>query len=71
MKKYVLKTATGPKTYRIDYDGELNEEQKAVVLAGGGRSSSSRAQGRGRPARSFTAWRGSSSRARTRPGSCS
>ena len=36
MKKYVLKTPAGTKTYRIDYDRELNEEQKAVVLAGGG-----------------------------------
>jgi len=36
VKKYVLKTPTGPKHYRIDYDSELNEEQKEVVLAGGG-----------------------------------
>ncbi|HLN80623.1 MAG TPA: UvrD-helicase domain-containing protein, partial [Thermoanaerobaculia bacterium] len=36
MKKYVLKTPVGPKTYRIDYDSELNEEQREVVLAGGG-----------------------------------
>jgi DNA helicase-2/ATP-dependent DNA helicase PcrA len=35
-RKYVLKTPTGPKHYRIDYDSELNEEQKEVVLAGGG-----------------------------------
>jgi len=36
VKRYVLKTPAGAKTYRIDYDRELNEEQKAVVLAGGG-----------------------------------
>ncbi len=36
MKRYVLKTPAGAKTYRIDYDRELNEEQRAVVLAGGG-----------------------------------
>jgi DNA helicase-2/ATP-dependent DNA helicase PcrA len=36
MKRYVLKTPTGPKAYRVDYDRELNEEQKQVVLAGGG-----------------------------------
>jgi DNA helicase-2/ATP-dependent DNA helicase PcrA len=36
VKRYVLKTPTGPKTYRIDYDHELNEEQREVVLAGGG-----------------------------------
>ena len=35
-RKYVLRTPAGTKTYRIDYDRELNEEQKAVVLAGGG-----------------------------------
>ena len=36
MKKYVLKTPAGQKTYRVDYDRELNEEQRQVVLAGGG-----------------------------------
>ena len=36
MKKYVLKTPAGQKTYRVDYDRELNEEQREVVLAGGG-----------------------------------
>ena len=36
MKRYVLKTPTGPKAYRVDYDRELNEEQREVVLAGGG-----------------------------------
>src|SRR5881397_527535 len=36
IKKYVLKTPVGAKSYRVDYDRELNEEQKQVVLAGGG-----------------------------------
>src|SRR5437773_9958573 len=36
IKKYVLRTEVGARTYRVDYDRELNEEQKAVVLAGGG-----------------------------------
>jgi ATP-dependent DNA helicase UvrD/PcrA len=36
MKKYVLKTPSAPKSYRVDYDGELNDEQREVVLAGGG-----------------------------------
>jgi DNA helicase-2/ATP-dependent DNA helicase PcrA len=36
IKKYVLKTPVGAKNYRIDYDRELNEEQRQVVLAGGG-----------------------------------
>jgi DNA helicase II / ATP-dependent DNA helicase PcrA len=36
MKRYVLKTPAGPKSFRVDYDRELNEEQKQVVLAGGG-----------------------------------
>ncbi|HMA19018.1 MAG TPA: UvrD-helicase domain-containing protein, partial [Thermoanaerobaculia bacterium] len=36
IKKYVLRTPAGTANYRIDYDRELNEEQKAVVLAGGG-----------------------------------
>ncbi len=36
IKKYVLKTPVGAKTYRVDYDRELNEEQRQVVLAGGG-----------------------------------
>ena len=36
IKRYVLKTPVGAKTYRVDYDRELNEEQKQVVLAGGG-----------------------------------
>jgi DNA helicase-2/ATP-dependent DNA helicase PcrA len=35
-RKYVLKRPAGAAVYRIDYDRELNEEQKAVVLAGGG-----------------------------------
>ncbi|HEU5251079.1 MAG TPA: ATP-dependent helicase [Thermoanaerobaculia bacterium] len=35
-RKYVLKTPAAEKHYRIDYDRELNEEQRAVVLAGGG-----------------------------------
>ncbi len=35
-RKYVLKTPAAPKTYRVDYDGELNAEQKDVVFAGGG-----------------------------------
>jgi len=36
VKKYVLKTPAGQKTYRVDYDRELNEEQRQVALAGGG-----------------------------------
>ncbi len=35
-RKYVLKKPAGPRTYRIDYDRELNEEQREVVLAGSG-----------------------------------
>jgi len=35
-RKYVLRTPTAPKTYRVDYDGELNAEQKDVVFAGSG-----------------------------------
>jgi len=35
-RKYVLRTPAGAATYRIDYDQELNEEQREVVLAGGG-----------------------------------
>src|SRR5262249_33563222 len=33
---YVLKTPARAVSYRVDYDRELNEEQRAVVLAGGG-----------------------------------
>ena len=36
MRKYVLKTPAAPKTYRVDYGGELNDEQKEVVFAGSG-----------------------------------
>ncbi|HEX4440531.1 MAG TPA: ATP-dependent helicase [Thermoanaerobaculia bacterium] len=35
-RKYVLKTPARLKTYRIDYDRELNEEQREVVVAGKG-----------------------------------
>ena len=35
-RKYVLKKPAGPRVYRVDYDGELNDEQREVVLAGGG-----------------------------------
>jgi DNA helicase-2/ATP-dependent DNA helicase PcrA len=35
-RKYVLKTPARLKTYRVDYDRELNDEQRDVVLAGGG-----------------------------------
>ncbi|HEY3202270.1 MAG TPA: ATP-dependent helicase [Thermoanaerobaculia bacterium] len=35
-RKYVLKTPVRLKAYRVDYDRELNEEQREVVLAGGG-----------------------------------
>jgi DNA helicase II / ATP-dependent DNA helicase PcrA len=35
-RKYVLKTPARAKTYRVDYDRELNDEQRDVVLAGGG-----------------------------------
>jgi len=35
-RKYVLKTPTRLVSYRVDYDRELNDEQRAVVLAGGG-----------------------------------
>src|SRR5450759_3643709 len=36
VKKYVLKTPASTVRYRVDYDRELNAEQKDVVLAGGG-----------------------------------
>jgi len=36
MRKYVLRTPAAPKTYRVDYGGELNDEQKEVVFAGNG-----------------------------------
>lgn len=35
-RKYVLKRPAGLRTYRVDYDRELNEEQREVVLAGPG-----------------------------------
>ena len=35
-RKYVLKTPARLKSYRVDYDRELNDEQRDVVLAGGG-----------------------------------
>ena len=35
-RKYVLKTPARFKAYRVDYDRELNDEQRDVVLAGGG-----------------------------------
>jgi DNA helicase II / ATP-dependent DNA helicase PcrA len=35
-RKYVLRKPAGPRTYRVDYDRELNEEQREVVLASGG-----------------------------------
>jgi DNA helicase II / ATP-dependent DNA helicase PcrA len=35
-RKYVLKTPSRLKSYRVDYDRELNDEQREVVLAGGG-----------------------------------
>ena len=35
-RKYVLKKPAGPKRYRVDYEGELNEEQREVVFAGAG-----------------------------------
>jgi ATP-dependent DNA helicase UvrD/PcrA len=35
-RKYVLKKPVGATVYRVDYDGELNEEQREVVLAGAG-----------------------------------
>jgi len=35
-RKYVLKKPVGLRKYRVDYDRELNEEQREVVLAGGG-----------------------------------
>jgi len=35
-RKYVLRTPARLKSYRVDYDRELNDEQRDVVLAGGG-----------------------------------
>ena len=35
-RKYVLKRPVGARVYRVDYDRELNDEQREVVLAGGG-----------------------------------
>jgi DNA helicase-2/ATP-dependent DNA helicase PcrA len=35
-RKYVLKKPVPHRKYRVDYDRELNEEQREVVLAGGG-----------------------------------
>jgi len=35
-RKYVLKKPAGQRVYRVDYDHELNEEQREVVLAGKG-----------------------------------
>ncbi len=35
-RKYVLRTPARLTTYRVDYDRELNDEQREVVLAGGG-----------------------------------
>ena len=36
MKKYVLRTPSAAPSYRVDYDGALNAEQKEVVFAGNG-----------------------------------
>ena len=35
-RRYVLRTPPRAVAYRLDYDRELNEEQREVVLAGGG-----------------------------------
>jgi len=35
-RRYVLRKPSGPRTYRVDYDRELNDEQREVVLAGEG-----------------------------------
>jgi len=35
-RKYVLRRPVPLRTYRVDYDQELNDEQREVVLAGGG-----------------------------------
>jgi DNA helicase-2/ATP-dependent DNA helicase PcrA len=35
-RRYVLKKPVGLRTYRVDYDRELNDEQREVVLAGKG-----------------------------------
>jgi DNA helicase II / ATP-dependent DNA helicase PcrA len=35
-RKYVLRTPARVQSYRVDYDRELNDEQREVVLAGGG-----------------------------------
>ncbi|HTO74769.1 MAG TPA: ATP-dependent helicase [Thermoanaerobaculia bacterium] len=35
-RRYVLRKPSGPRTYRVDYDRELNDEQRDVVLAGEG-----------------------------------
>jgi DNA helicase-2/ATP-dependent DNA helicase PcrA len=35
-RRYVLKAPARLVSYRVDYDRELNDEQRAVVLAGGG-----------------------------------
>src|SRR6202162_1350888 len=35
-RRYVLKTPARLVSYRVDYDRELNDETRAVVLAGGG-----------------------------------
>jgi DNA helicase-2/ATP-dependent DNA helicase PcrA len=35
-RKYVLRTPARLKSYRVDYDRELNDEQRDVVLAGNG-----------------------------------
>jgi DNA helicase-2/ATP-dependent DNA helicase PcrA len=35
-RKYVLKAPARLKAYRVDYDRELNDEQRDVVVAGGG-----------------------------------
>jgi DNA helicase-2/ATP-dependent DNA helicase PcrA len=35
-RKYLLRTPARAQAYRVDYDRELNDEQRGVVLAGGG-----------------------------------
>ena len=35
-RRYVLRRPVGPRVYRVDYDRELNDEQREVVLAGEG-----------------------------------